>query len=83
MLRELHVEFEYRGRVQNMPILDRLINKNFIYLYFKQPTSFFTTHSRTLISERMQDDKHTGVDMLDGFLETQRKSPDVVDQTVL
>ncbi len=81
-LRELHIEFEYRGQAQNMPILDCLIKKNPIYLYFKQPTIFFTNHSRKLVSERMQDGNHPGVDMLDGFLEAQRNSPDVVDQNM-
>jgi cytochrome P450 len=84
MLAELHSEFEYRGSVQSMPLLDKFLRKNPLYLYFKSPTSFFATRSRQLLGERLQTGKKDGnVDMLDGFLEAQKKHPDVVDQVVL
>lgn len=83
MLSELHNEFEYRGTVQNMPILDKLIRKNPLYLYFRHPTSFFAANSRRLVAERLKDEKHAGVDMLDGFLEAKKKHPDVVDDPTL
>jgi cytochrome P450 len=83
MIAEVTKEFDYRGIVQNMPILDKVFRKNPLYLYFKSPTSFFAQRSRRLIGERMNDDKHCGVDMLDGFLEAQKKHPDVVDQVIM
>jgi cytochrome P450 len=83
VLNELHNEMEYRGTVQNMPWIDKLIRKNPIYLYFRQPTSFFAANSRKLVGERLADEKHTGIDMLDGFLEAQKKYPDLVDQPTL
>ena len=83
MLNELNIEFDYRGTVQNMPWLDRVLRKNPLYLYFKTPTSFFAAHSRRLAAERMQDEKHEGVDMLDGFLDARKKHPDIVDEVTM
>ena len=83
MLHELNHEFEYRGTVQNMPVLDKLLRKNPLYLWFKNPTSFFAGNSRRLVAERMKDEKHEGVDMLDHFLEAQEKHSDVVSDPVL
>lgn len=83
MLHELEAEFDYRGTVQNWPILDRLMRKNPLYLYFRAPTSFFASNAKRLVGERLSDEKHAGVDMLDGFLEAQKKHAEVVDQRVL
>jgi cytochrome P450 len=66
-----------------MPILDKFMRKNPLYLLFNKPTSFFVANSQRLVKERLADEKHEGVDLLDGFLESQKKHPQIVDQGVL
>ena len=83
ILKELEHELDYRGVVQNMPWIDKVLRKNPIYLRFKTPTSFFAANSRRLATERLQDEKHSGVDMLDGFLEAKKKHPEIVDDATL
>jgi len=83
MLKDLNEEFEYRGIVQNIPWLDKWLRKNPIYLAIKSPSSKFINRAKTLIGQRLQDEKHDGHDMMDGFLEAQQKFPDTVSVGVL
>lgn len=83
MLADLDKEFKYRGVVQNLPWLDNWLKKNPLYLALKAPSSNFVGRAKTLIGARLQDEKHDGHDMMDGFLEAQQKFPETVTPAVL
>ncbi|QDS71494.1 hypothetical protein FKW77_004574 [Venturia effusa] len=84
MLHDLNKEFAYRGWAQNMPILDQLLKKNPIYVYLKSPTNKFILKARSLITQRLAQEKKTGrPDFMDRFLEAQKQHPEVVTNEVL
>lgn len=84
MLHDLDAQFSYNGCIQTMPILDKLLKKNPIYMYLKSPTNKFILKARSLIHSRLSREKQTGrPDLMDRFLEAQQKHPGIVTNQIL
>ncbi|KAE9991893.1 hypothetical protein EG327_010680 [Venturia inaequalis] len=84
MLHDLDAQFSYNGCIQTMPILDKLLKKNPIYMYLKSPNNKFILKARSLIHSRLSREKQTGrPDLMDRFLEAQQKHPGIVTNQIL
>lgn len=84
MLRLLHEEFQYRGWIQNIPWMDRLLRKNPLYLWYKTPTNKMLVRALKPMNERKRDvEKASHGDVFDRFIEAQKAHPEIVTEQVL